>query len=695
MRWPFGRNRPMASDTPSAATSPAPAEPVARWRPAEWAALPPISRTVGEPPLTAPARPFHESLHGGPRPPLALAQLGHDWTPDAPRGVVLATSYEPVAYGSSKSLPVGPAAGGGAASAAGQSRQVAPAAQRRSVLQRVTAGQVSDERADAAPSFAPVSDSGPAAALELPNVAPRELTPLPDVAPAQPARRLTQVEPDDLPAPSRAADAPAHAVDGDALSREATPPTPPPTASTEPPVSGPGPAPRLTLGQARRLGLGQPIKPAVEAGEPSAAVQRSQADLPLPAPRSGVPSSSAAASAPNASPVAITARHATDPAAADVAALQRSTATRSTLGAPLHRVAAANEPSAAGAPRGGPAPGLPVMPPTPGVRGAEPLTWAGPEGAPSPRPAMQRSAQAGTATPDAQASAQRGDEAPMEAAPERPAVVAQEGPAPSQTVAAPAVAVSEVVPLLSSWRTSAVTGDAASRHTPMPSRAVGESPGAPLARPIAGGRRASGRDVASSPERAGVAVQRTQARVGPQAPVAGSAHTPPPSALPAGQPMSAPPGESPGSVRAGVPGSAHVPTRGAPPPAPLVLASHAREESPWPGSGLAATTDWAVQRQAGATPTWSAEELASAADGSAAPAADRDGTMDSPPAVQRVDATPADASAGAAATGTPSAPGEAGKDLEELAGKLYDRIRSRLRGELLADRERAGLLVDL
>jgi hypothetical protein len=34
------------------------------------------------------------------------------------------------------------------------------------------------------------------------------------------------------------------------------------------------------------------------------------------------------------------------------------------------------------------------------------------------------------------------------------------------------------------------------------------------------------------------------------------------------------------------------------------------------------------------------------------------------------------------------------KDMDELAGKLYDRIRGRLRTELLVDRERAGLLTD-
>lgn len=58
--------------------------------------------------------------------------------------------------------------------------------------------------------------------------------------------------------------------------------------------------------------------------------------------------------------------------------------------------------------------------------------------------------------------------------------------------------------------------------------------------------------------------------------------------------------------------------------------------------------------------------------------------------VQRAEGSSVSGSA-AAGAGTPGS----GGDLDELAGKLYDRIRSRLRGELLFDRERAGLLIDL
>jgi hypothetical protein len=56
------------------------------------------------------------------------------------------------------------------------------------------------------------------------------------------------------------------------------------------------------------------------------------------------------------------------------------------------------------------------------------------------------------------------------------------------------------------------------------------------------------------------------------------------------------------------------------------------------------------------------------------------------------------ATVGPAAQVGPARPGAApqpGAELDELARRLYDRIRVRLRGELLVDRERAGLLTDL
>jgi hypothetical protein len=56
-----------------------------------------------------------------------------------------------------------------------------------------------------------------------------------------------------------------------------------------------------------------------------------------------------------------------------------------------------------------------------------------------------------------------------------------------------------------------------------------------------------------------------------------------------------------------------------------------------------------------------------------------------------------DASPGAGATegGTGgTGAGGAGQDYEEIADRVYDRIRSRFATELLLDRERMGLLID-
>ena len=42
-----------------------------------------------------------------------------------------------------------------------------------------------------------------------------------------------------------------------------------------------------------------------------------------------------------------------------------------------------------------------------------------------------------------------------------------------------------------------------------------------------------------------------------------------------------------------------------------------------------------------------------------------------------------------------TAPARSDQELDALAHELYDRLRSRLRMELLVDRERAGLVTDL
>jgi hypothetical protein len=70
------------------------------------------------------------------------------------------------------------------------------------------------------------------------------------------------------------------------------------------------------------------------------------------------------------------------------------------------------------------------------------------------------------------------------------------------------------------------------------------------------------------------------------------------------------------------------------------------------------------------------------------------------PVQRQVEGDLASATPAAAETASPAAPtagpppAPAGEDLEALAGRLYERIRRRLRAELMLDRERSGLTGD-
>ena len=94
---------------------------------------------------------------------------------------------------------------------------------------------------------------------------------------------------------------------------------------------------------------------------------------------------------------------------------------------------------------------------------------------------------------------------------------------------------------------------------------------------------------------------------------------------------------------------------------------------------MSADEEPAVSGVQGEAPSWTLPSAQRAATGEAAAAGDSPyGTMT--------------ATAGSAHGGEA---GATGPDLDKLAGELYERIRGRLAGELLVDRERAGLLVDL
>lgn len=114
--WPFGRRAP--HDGPSSAGRDAPASeatavaPAARTSEAPptgaWATLPPIQRTLGTAPLVAPSPPFLADVPGHrPLPPI-VEPLGHDAGPEAPTGLVAAQARPVPSLTSSAPLPPRP-----------------------------------------------------------------------------------------------------------------------------------------------------------------------------------------------------------------------------------------------------------------------------------------------------------------------------------------------------------------------------------------------------------------------------------------------------------------------------------------------------------------------------------------------------------------------------------------------------------
>jgi hypothetical protein len=214
--WPFTRKADAASPV-----APAPAMPQIHF---DWKHLPPIQRSVAELPLTIPTEPFAAELatHQDPR---ATAQpLGHNVSLEAPAGIVLGMARPQTRTDGPELVPPSKP-------------------RRRPVTQRV-------------------ADEPLLGDLETPNVdgGAVEEPPAPPSAPLRrlavsteplPSVRLTSVTPENAPQPlqplqevAMAAEQPA----GGAATEESV------EEATDLPLY-----PRLTLGQARRLGLGAPI----------------------------------------------------------------------------------------------------------------------------------------------------------------------------------------------------------------------------------------------------------------------------------------------------------------------------------------------------------------------------------------------------------------------------------------------------
>ena len=88
MHWPFGR-RSTPPDGAATRASGAQAAPALARPHDAWRSLPAVQRTVGEPPVVAPARPFADSLATRQAPDLALEVLGHEVSPLASPGLVV------------------------------------------------------------------------------------------------------------------------------------------------------------------------------------------------------------------------------------------------------------------------------------------------------------------------------------------------------------------------------------------------------------------------------------------------------------------------------------------------------------------------------------------------------------------------------------------------------------------------------
>lgn len=250
--WPFGRARsgarasaPPASAEAGASDDPASVPPRGGGAGGAWRSLPPLAETIGPPPVVAPAAPFAASLAVDNPPPPILAPLAHARGLEAPSGIVVGVAKPVVA---AHGAPM-------------------PAAVQRSPLRPRSSA--------AGPGLEPAPRTSPAEPL------PVELARLPVVsdAPATPARSLVTSSGAGISAPrglvlpprpaGSASVAAATGIQGSPAAPQAAKPAADrlPVAAPKPaPVRPPGTPPRsegesgrVTLGQARRLGLGAPI----------------------------------------------------------------------------------------------------------------------------------------------------------------------------------------------------------------------------------------------------------------------------------------------------------------------------------------------------------------------------------------------------------------------------------------------------
>src|SRR5438128_526543 len=227
--WPFQRKTEAPADPGS---RPAPAPVIRR----DWTGLPPTQRLIGQNPLPAPSDRVSDGLATHHDPSVSTEPMGHQGGAEAPAGIVLALA---------RPTP----------------RNDGPAMiSRPRVQRRVQSATEESGEWDGDGAVSPAMRPSPLPA----GTAPAAVRELPVVTPAPVGQRLTTLSPEVEPMP----------VESAPRRSRIEQPLDPSAASRAELSDAPVAAPRLTLGQARRLGLGGPISRV-----PGRAVQRAIADL--------------------------------------------------------------------------------------------------------------------------------------------------------------------------------------------------------------------------------------------------------------------------------------------------------------------------------------------------------------------------------------------------------------------------------
>ncbi len=722
MRWPFSllfrgdRDAPAAAGglsgdagTPGAGPRPSGAPGVPS-RPAAWRSLPPVQRATGGMALTAPAATFVRELATRRPPDLALRPLAHDVAADGPSGLVSGIATPLTAPRPSSAAVTGRAT----------ELPANRAVQRRATVTSVAApparGSVVEADHEPAAPSAPQGDAGSHPPGGAGPLAPPRALPLVSPGAASAAFAATRVAPSSAPEPVRA-HAPAGpsvqrspAPDGDAVRpgapSDAAPvgleaggrhddrpaaPSAAELASGTAERATPQPAvQRRTLGESRRLGLGAPL-----ASRP-AHLAAAASGVSLPLARAALPAAPATATTVAPPPRAATAAPAALPVLRPIDATPSVASTRSDAPpAADPGLDAAGDPGA-GSPVVSSAPDGPVeSAPMPLQRSADRPLASDLTRRPLPSPsAAADDPHASTEDVDGGAIAGAGG-LRLAARGGDDVATSVVGSPPGDHVGPPASTVGPRLP--------GDVGDAAGAtglpaSAPPPGRlvvarraisgaAVGMSATAvsPSSRSRAPGAGA-GAPAVPGPARAPVVTQR--AALGaftrpPSSPGATSTHA------------GARTLDGPGTGLAGLGTGLAGPGAGLAvlPVARLAASGAATAVSTAPEPPVSSGLDegnGSPPGAAGPFAGWTAGAGFAPVPGGAGPLVQR--TVEIGEISTTVEAQPAgSASAGSVSGGGGSG---AGQDYEEIADRVYDRIRSRFASELLLDRERMGLLID-